>query len=248
MHFTALDPVMGDSGAFYVPRSEAPVYQSLLPHCHLLLPNQFELETLANTKIFDITSLVDAVGVLHREYKVPHVFVTSTQVKEDKNENELQGPSHLTLIGSTAKADGTPRAFIIDAPYFPVYFSGTGDTFAALITARLREEAFRADLLNVNGWVSPDSVPNLDLPLAKAAELVVASMQALLSRTYQRYDKIRATEKENNTEEAHEKESHLKLTKAAELKVVGHVNDLTNPPNVDHYRVRSIDLTNLKYN
>jgi pyridoxine kinase len=246
MRFKVLDPVMGDSGVFYVPPSEAPVYQSLLPLCHLLLPNQFELETLTNTKIVDITSLVDAVGVLHREYKVPHVFVTSTMVKEEKKGNEPQEPSYLTLIGSTAKADGTPRAFIIKAPYFPVYFVGTGDTFAALITARLREEASRAGLLNVDGWVSPDGVSNLDLPLAKAAETVVASMQALLSRTHKRYEKVKATVNENNSEEEYRKETRLKLMKAAELKVVGHVNDLTNPPGVEQYRARSIDLGNFK--
>jgi pyridoxine kinase len=234
---------MGDSGAFYVPSSEAPVYRSLLSLCHLLLPNQFELETLANTKITNITSLLDAVGVLHREYKVPHVLVTSTQLEGDKNGSNTSKPPYLTIIGSTARADGTLRAFVIDAPYFPAYFVGTGDTFAALITARLRNEASRAGVLDVNGWVSQDSVQELDLPLAKAAELVVASMQALLSKTYKRYEAVKAEEKETGSGEAYEKEKHLRLMKAVELRIVGNVKDLTNPPDAEQYRARTIQFT-----
>lgn len=230
---------MGDSGSFYVDPNEAPIYKSLLPLCHLLLPNQFELETLTETKITSTSSLLQAVENLHRQYHVPHVFVTSTHLNSE--ENSL-GPTKLTLVGSTASSDSTPRPFMIEAPYHPVYFTGTGDAFAALMTARLRHQARKADLLTIDGWVSGDHVPALDLPLAKAAEIVVASMQAILVKTFERHEDVRRSLDAAGSEEVSAKERYLKLTKSLELKVVGNVSELIDPPNVERYRARKIDI------
>ncbi|KAJ4345216.1 proliferating cell nuclear antigen [Didymosphaeria variabile] len=41
-------------------------------------------------------------------------------------------PKNITIIGSTATSDFTPRLFRIDTPRAPLFFSGTGDMFAAL--------------------------------------------------------------------------------------------------------------------
>jgi pyridoxine kinase len=228
---------MGDSGAFYVPAAEAPIYRSLLPMCHLLLPNQFELETLAGSKITTLASLTHAVGVLHKEHNVPHVFVTSTQPQDTPN----QEVSTLTLIGSTARSDGEARPFLIKAPYFPVYFTGTGDTLSALMTARLRHEAEKSGLLSVDGWVSPDHVPELELPLAKAAQLVVASMQAILSKTWKSYQATKTSDQEDGSGEEWEKARRLRLMKAVELRIVGRVHELTNPPDLDKYQPKKIE-------
>jgi pyridoxine kinase len=228
---------MGDSGAFYVPSAEAPIYRSLLPTCHLLLPNQFELETLTSRKITNLASLLQAVGVLHKEHRVPHVFVTSTQLKEADNQ---EAPA-LTLIGSTARSSGEARPFLIEAPYFPVYFTGTGDAFAALMTARLRDEAEKSGVIGVNGWLSPDGVPELDLPLAKAAQLVVASMQAVLSKTWKNYRAVKDAEVVDDSGEEWERSRRLRLMKAIELRIVGNVHDLLNPPNKEEYQAKTIE-------
>jgi pyridoxine kinase len=231
---------MGDSGSFYVDPNEAPIYRTLLPLCHLLLPNQFELETLTETNITDTSSLLQAVAKLHKQYHVPHVFVTSTHLKP---EGLGSAPTTLTLFGSTASSDSTPRPFMIEAPYHPAYFVGTGDAFAALMTARLRHQAQKADLLGVDGWVSGDAVPALELPLAKSAELVVASMQAILLKTFERHEDVGRSLDTAGSEALSAQERHLRLTKSLELRVVGNVSDLIDPPDVEQYRAREIHHT-----
>jgi len=236
-----LDPVLGDNGKLYVPEAEVPAYRSILRDCDLILPNQFELETLAEVKI---TNVVDAVATLHREYRLPHVFVTSTQL-DDAHEGTI------TLVGSTARSDMQARVFRIDVPYFPVYFTGTGDMFAALLVARLREEAMRADVLQKRGWVSDDDVDAIDLPLAKAAQKAVATMQAVLKKTYDSYlqDKY-VIEKEAKREEDEGREDdeeiaklkHLRSMRAVELKVVRNVGDLVNPPNINKIKVHGLEV------
>jgi pyridoxine kinase len=235
-----LDPVMGDSGAFYVPPAEATIYQSLLPYCDLLLPNQFELETLTEMKIENLSNLLEAVSLLHQRYKVPHVFITSTQFQNNSEAELKQASEELTLIGSTARSDGRPRPFLIRAPYLPVYFTGTGDMFAALMTSRLRESVERSGLHKVHSWVSPDDVSALDLPLAKAAESVVASMQAVLSKTYEHYGSVRA--EYDGKDENHDKDKNLRLMKAVELRVVGNMEALYNPPNMERYRAQNVHV------
>jgi pyridoxine kinase len=224
---------MGDGGRFYVDPAEAPIYRSLLPLCHLLLPNQFELETLTGITVTDTESLIKAVGVLHKEHDVPHVFITSTQLSTSKGSNNHAA---LTLIGSTSTSTRTPRPFIITPHYFPASFVGTGDAFAALMTARLREEATKAGVLNTEGWISSDDVSALELPLAKAAQLVVSSMQGILAKTWEKYDVVSKVEVKGEDE----KEKHLRLMKALELRLVGNTNELLNPQNVESFKAKEV--------
>jgi pyridoxine kinase len=44
--FWVLDPVMGDNGTLYVAQDVVPVYKSLVHHADLVLPNQFEAESV----------------------------------------------------------------------------------------------------------------------------------------------------------------------------------------------------------
>ncbi|XP_061948363.1 pyridoxal kinase isoform X1 [Populus nigra] len=74
---------------------------------------------------------------------------------------------HLLLIGSHEKEKGqSPDQFKIVIPKIPAYFTGTGDLMTALLL----------------GWSNkhPDD-------LAKAAELAVSSLQAVLQRTLDDY-------------------------------------------------------------
>jgi pyridoxine kinase len=43
---TVLDPVMGDNGKLYIPEDEVPEYKTLLREADLILPNQFEAESV----------------------------------------------------------------------------------------------------------------------------------------------------------------------------------------------------------
>lgn len=139
----------------------------------------------------------------------------------------------MTIIGSTSRSDFSPRFFKIDIPAIDCFFSGTGDMFAALTVVRLREAVTEADLNSTKSWVSPDDVSALDLPLAKAAEKVLGSMHAILSKTKEARDKelegmggpLGAMEKEKDSE----RRMGLRRTKAAEVKVVRCLGDLREP-------------------
>ncbi|OJD12327.1 pyridoxal kinase [Emergomyces pasteurianus Ep9510] len=160
--FWVLDPVMGDQGRIYVNEDVVPAYKKIVPHADLILPNQFEAELLSGIKITTLSSLADAITCLHRTYNVPHIIVTSVQLpsisSSSSSANALftaagsnstsPDSTHrdtLTIIGSTARSDGSPRLFKVEVPRLDCFFSGTGDMFAALTVARLREAVFAAD-------------------------------------------------------------------------------------------------------
>lgn len=257
---------MGDAGHLYIPEEIVPVYKSLLRHADLILPNQFEAEILSDVKIMDLSTLATAIQTLHRVYQVPHIIITSLRISKvsdkalpttsvgsaaDASVGE-DSDDTMTVIGSTSTSDHMPRLWRIDIPSYPVFFSGTGDMFAALMVARLREQAFEAGVQNTTSWKSPDEVPSVELPLAKAAEKVLASMQAVLGKTYQSYQDALPGIQDLEDRAGHasgeegaknvEKKSHLRRTKAAEVKVVRNVKDLLDPPELEKYRAQAVDV------
>ena len=139
----------------------------------------------------------------------------------------------MSVTGSTARADFSPRIFKIDVPIIDCFFSGTGDMFAALIVVRLREAVTKVNLSGTKSWISSDDVKATDLPLAKAAENVVASMHAILLKTKEARDQelegmggpLGIMEKEKDSE----KRLGLRHTKAAEVRVVRCLEDLKSP-------------------
>ncbi|KAH7064574.1 Ribokinase-like protein [Macrophomina phaseolina] len=242
--FWVLDPVMGDQGRCYVPEDEIPQYKALLREADLILPNQFEAELLSETKITNLATLATALQRLHRSYHIPHIIITSLRLDPLDNTTILpsstQNPSHLTVIGSTARADHSPRLFRLDAPAYPLFFSGTGDMFAALTVARLREECARAGLLGEASWRSRDDVTPAELPLAKAAEKVLESMHVVLGKTAveceKEMQKVAAEESrlsesigadgDQEAEREREFKRHLRRMRASEVRVVRNVGDL----------------------
>jgi pyridoxine kinase len=169
-----------------------------------------------------------------------------------QNPAEEEYPNTLTIIGSTATSTHTARLFRIDVPAHSLYFSGTGDMFAALTVARLREAVYDAGLQNTASWKSPDDVAAADLPLAKATTKVLASMQAVLAKTaaacaveMKEYDEREVLEGCGSGPEAQEeraKKRSLRLSRAAEVRVVRNVADVINPPDVEKCKARAVDI------
>ncbi|KAI9878126.1 MAG: putative pyridoxal kinase [Pleopsidium flavum] len=223
--FWVLDPVMGDEGRLYVNEDVVPAYKNLLRDADLIVPNQFEAELLSEVKITSFSTLVEAVTKLHNTHHIPHIIVTSVSF-------DAASPT-LSVVGSTARADGSPRLFKIDIPAIDCFFSGTGDMFAALAVVRLREAVTDANLNNTTSWLSPDDVNAVDLPLAKAAEKVLASMHAVLEKTKKARDEaLKAMEGLVGTlekEKGSENRMHLLKTKAAEVRLVRNMEDLRQP-------------------
>ena len=191
---------------------------------------------LSDIKVTSLSTLAEAVTKLHEEYRVSHVIVTSVRLDNSS--------PNISIVGSTRRSDGSPRLFQISVPLIDCFFSGTGDMFAALTVVRLREAALAASLTTTKSWVSPDEVEATELPLAKAVEKVVASMQAVLERTKDAmHEELKAM---NYDLGALDKESgsarrvHLRETKAAEVRIVRNVDLLRNAKIV--YRVEAFDI------
>lgn len=258
-----LDPVMGDEGRLYIPEDEVPQYKALLREADLILPNQFEAELLSETKISDLQTLGEAIQTLHRSYQIPHIIITSLRMSPENrtlpsrpptpsiNPASITPSETLTIIGSTCRSDYSPRLFRIDIPAYPIFFSGTGDMFAALVVPRLREAVIEAGVQNMARWKSPDDVEASDLPLAKAVEKVLASMQAILGKTAEYWkaavqkleeeEAVMGLEKGAEGDKQRETRKHLARTKAAEVRVVKHRKDLVDPPELEKFRARNVD-------
>jgi pyridoxine kinase len=256
--FWVLDPVMGDNGRIYVDEDELPVYRDLLKDADLILPNQFEAELLSGVEISDLKSMHAAIETLHAQYKIPHILITSIRLPTSASatpsslEQDLSGAATLSVVGSSCTAGHKPRIFSITVPALPIFFSGTGDMFAALMVSRLQQEAASAGLLKNASWQSPDGVEAEELPLAKAAEKVLASMHVVLKDTAVRYERVaedlRREEEEGvkegggdgRTEEERETARHLRLTKAAEVRVVKNAEALREPPVIEGFKARGV--------
>lgn len=169
---------------------------------------------------------------MHTQFGVPHVVVTSVRFGDDEEQ--------LSVIGSSRTSAGALRLFKIEIPALQCFFSGTGDMFAALMVVRLREACLEAGLLERRSWVSDDEVKAVDLPLAKATQKVLASMQMVLEKTM----KARNLEMERfgagpgsaigvvdaeHGSNGESKRRYLAETKAAEVRIVRNVRDLMEP-------------------
>ncbi|KAK7752714.1 putative pyridoxal kinase [Diatrype stigma] len=256
--FWVLDPVMGDNGRLYVAEDVVPAYRGLIPYADLILPNQFEAELLSEVKIHDQASLYRAIEVLHSRYGVPHVVITSLPLPlslppspgegEEPEQSRPPPTRTMSVVGSSMTSDRRPRPFRIPFSVFDCYFSGTGDMFAALMVTRMREAVHNTSTNNpdsgsapdprledVHSWLSPDGVDALDLPLARAAEKVLASMHEVLERTCaamgaELRGAVRALKgKSDSADDLDPRTAHLLRSHAAELKLSRNLACLRNP-------------------
>ena len=96
--------------------------------------------------------------------------------------------------------------------------------FAALTVARFREAASAANVFDTKAWVSGDEVSPAQLPLAKGVEKVCASMHLVLDRTKNDMTRELKQPAEADKVVTSGKEEHLRITKAAEVKIVKYQN------------------------
>lgn len=107
--------------------------------------------------------------------------------------------------------------------------------FAALTVARLREAVVAAgpSVQGARSWVSPDDVAATDLPLAQATSKVLSSMHSVLEKTMEARDAELARtpllQNGNSSPEDQQKQEHLRLTKAGEVRLVRNVRFLLQP-------------------
>jgi pyridoxine kinase len=183
--------------------------------------------TLSGVKIVDMETLKEAITKLHEQYRIPHILITSISLPSPAAE------PHLSVVGSTMTSTATPRIFGVKIPAIDCFFSGTGDMFAALMLVRLREAVFETEgLSDKDSWVSDDDVVATDLPLARAAEKVLATMHVVLTKTkVQRDEEMEKfhARVQGRGEEDDTKRLHLVKSKAAEIRLVRNLDALKNP-------------------
>lgn len=147
-----LDPVLGDDGtSFYVPNGEkiAEAYKkNLLPLADIVTPNRFEASILSGIEIGN-SSETKALSDAFKAIKSLHTFgptiviITSFEIASD--------PNHMTCLlsydpaatrGDTIENQHEKSVWLVKIPKFDCQFTGTGDLFAALISAWLQKTNF----------------------------------------------------------------------------------------------------------
>jgi len=202
---------MGDDGQLYVAEEVVPIYKSIIPNADVILPNQYEAEWLSDSKLDTIDSIKPCLERLHQIYKVKNIVISSLRLASH--------PGVILCCGSTATTNFKARAFMLQAPVIDGPFVGTGDLFAALLLARLHPFA---------GELVPDnSISPTQLPLAKALEYVIASMQGVLLNTKAEMDK--QLEIDGDISSLTKKEKAVRLMRACELRLVRSLEELVRP-------------------
>lgn len=198
---------MGDHGQLYVQPDVIPVYKDMMKFAKAITPNQFEAEILADTKITDVRSCLETVDILHKT-GVEHVIITSVSLLPGDVKANLTGSSHqqqangkdhtngntnghhhengnyhvfdapeetmYCVCSSKTNDKSTSRVYAIEFPTYDGYFTGTGDLFSAVLVARLYESLSEKE-------ATDKQLP----PLARACLKVVATMRAVVLRTFQ---------------------------------------------------------------
>jgi pyridoxine kinase len=121
-----LDPVMGDNDYMYVPKELIPVYIAMLPLADVITPNLFELQLLTNTTINTVKDARAALAITH-SLGVRFSVLTSMPMPNDT----------LLLIASMQQNTSPPIQFSLQFPKVRQNFTGTGDTFTALLLGYL---------------------------------------------------------------------------------------------------------------
>lgn len=241
---------MGDDGRIYVSESVIPIYKSLMPKATCATPNYFEAELLTDVKIVDARSLLLALKTFHTRFGIPHIVISAVSLPEE--EAALLG--FAPLAPSTVPGGGRRRqlicagsslvsspsvplstvAFGIGFPELSEHYEGVGDVFSALILARFPPHPPSTQPLESSSNPHPVS------PLARTAELAIASLQGVLRHT-RKHALLLAKGREDLLvpKEGEAAEERVKRLRMVELRLVQSHEELLNP--VVEFQARRIE-------
>lgn len=160
------DPVLGDSGKFYVPQDLVSIYRDeVIPLADVVTPNQFEVEQLTGISVRSIEDAKRACQALHDIG--PELVVITSLVFEDAKEVDDKREKTITILASSRvkrEAGGyEDELWSIDSPILPGRFTGTGDLCAALLL----------------GWTARES------NLAMVMQKVISTMYCVIKSTWE---------------------------------------------------------------
>ncbi|KAF9438605.1 hypothetical protein BGZ76_006504 [Entomortierella beljakovae] len=221
--FFVLDPVMGDNGELYVQPDVIPLYRHLMKYANAITPNQFEAEILTDQKITDVKSCLETIEKLH-SMGAENVVITSVSLSSEdvisyllngKPQGGSENFSMYCICSSSNPGQKNSRIFVIGFPTYDGYFTGTGDLFSALLTARLNQAIQHHD--------HPESLANLT-PLARACIKVVSTMKAVVYKTYMGQNGF-----SEGGQMDKKKASASAIVKHCELRLIQSKNDIEHP-------------------
>ncbi|THU94915.1 bud site selection protein 16 [Dendrothele bispora CBS 962.96] len=226
-----LDPVMGDSGRLYVAPDVVPVYRRLLSLATVISPNWFEVETLTNIPLKDMPSLRQALTVLHTDYRVPNVTISSIPLQPWLMEAipshirpTSDGPYLLCITSSSTFKSSTDQLSSVHAQCVPLlsgYFSGVGDLFSAMIIGHFDP--------------SDSSLPSGRTPLSHAVSCALTKTHAVLTATHEFSEKLPLEERLPTDDEEDKVEPMRKIRrmKGRELRLIQSMDIFTKKENGD---------------
>lgn len=202
-----LDPVMGDDDRVYVNRDVIPLYKSMLVLADMITPNAFEVQLLTDIKLTTKEDVKRALEVLHNQYKVRNVAISSI---------DFGGDGYLSTIVSSS-GQGYIRTRILQYPLIEGYYSGVGDIFSALLLANYESKS--------RVMQGEDDIE----VLTQATEKAVASIQAVLSNTREYAASILPKDIDDNIENDADNRRRIRRQKARELRLIQSQDELKSP-------------------
>jgi pyridoxine kinase len=204
------DPVMGDSGKFYVPVELVQVYrEKVIPFANVVTPNQFEVEQLTGINITTLDDALQACQALH-DMGPELVLITSIifQTNQPNDDGIVEPEKSMTIIASQRPLipSGTEQVWRIDCSIIPGGpFTGTGDLCAALLLGHTAQ--------------NPD-----DLRLS--LERTMSTMYTVIQRTQQ----AAAAAANSSTTNHHNNVNDSHIIQARELQLIQSRRDIEDPP------------------
>ncbi|KAG9509864.1 Pyridoxal kinase, partial [Fragariocoptes setiger] len=129
------DPVLGDNGRLYVPHEFTGIYKEIiLPLADVVVPNQFEAELLTGIEIKSLESAKKAMYEMH-SWGIKTVVISSAKLDNNVSDHEC---NMLTIMASSIFRGNYVFEYV-EVPRQEGNFVGTGDLFAALLTAWLHK-------------------------------------------------------------------------------------------------------------
>lgn len=195
----------------------------------LTCPNR----TLTDVKLTSMASLQRALQILHSEYHVPNVVISSIPSRQWlldalppnlKPNLEVEQQSLFCISSSLESSGNLSRVHIQSVPLIPGYFSGVGDLFSALLL----------------GHYDPKGSEH---PLAEAASLALTKTHAILSSTFEHSESLPEDERQYSDEEkdAQDPSRKTKRMRGRELRLVQCQDILRGVGTVDTWTLRPWD-------
>lgn len=217
---------MGDDGRIYVSESVIPIYKSLMPKATCATPNYFEAELLTDVKILDGASLRLALRTFHERYRIPNIIVSAVSLPIDELIKlgfavDHSTTSRMLLCSGSTILSGPDEplrtvSFGIAFPELAEHYEGVGDVFSSLILGRFPDAA--------------DPPSHAISPLAHTAELAIASLQGILTKT--RANALALAKHYPDAivpREGESAEERVKRLRMVELKLVQSQQEILNP-------------------